>query len=113
MQDIYTLIGQNIRHRRKEKHLTQEALATNVETSAQYISRIERGQVCPSLEFLYRLSSALECSIYSLLPSSTPNAPTSFFSQELASRLNSCDPQKQQFLMNFISWYLQQPNSSI
>lgn len=49
MQDIYISIGQNIRRRRKEKHLTQESLAANVETSAQYISRIERGQVCPSL----------------------------------------------------------------
>ena len=66
MQDIYISIGQNIRRRRKEKHLTQESLAANVETSAQYISRIERGQVCPSLEFLYRLSAALECPIYSL-----------------------------------------------
>ena len=56
MQDIYMSIGQSIRRRRKEKHLTQESLAANVETSAQYISRIERGQVCPSLEFLYRLS---------------------------------------------------------
>ena len=53
MQDIYMSIGQSIRRRRKEKHLTQESLAANVETSAQYISRIERGLVCPSLEFLY------------------------------------------------------------
>ena len=37
MQDIYMSIGQSIRRRRKEKHLTQESLATNVETSAQYI----------------------------------------------------------------------------
>ena len=73
MQDIYISIGQNIRRRRKEKHLTQESLAANVETSAQYISRIERGQVCPSLEFLYRLSAALECPIYSLLPSTAPS----------------------------------------
>ena len=80
MQDIYMSIGQSIRRRRKEKHLTQETLATNVETSAQYISRIERGQVCPSLEFLYRLSAALECPIYSLLPSTAPSASTSFFS---------------------------------
>ena len=98
MQDIYISIGQNIRRRRKEKHLTQESLAANVETSAQYISRIERGQVCPSLEFLYRLSAALECPIYSLLPSTAPSASTSFFSQELASQLNSCTPQQQQFL---------------
>ena len=101
MQDIYISIGQNIRRRRKEKHLTQESLAANVETSAQYISRIERGQVCPSLEFLYRLSAALECPIYSLLPSTAPSASTCFFSQELASQLNSCTPQQQQFLIDF------------
>lgn len=52
MQDIYISIGQSIRRRRKEKHLTQESLAANVETSAQYISRIERGQVCPWLGWL-------------------------------------------------------------
>lgn len=102
MQDIYISIGQNIRRRRKEKHLTQESLAANVETSAQYISRIERGQVCPSLEFLYRLSAALECPIYSLLPSTAPSASTCFFSQELASQLNSCTPQQQQFLIQDI-----------
>ena len=84
MQDIYMSIGQSIRRRRKEKHLTQESLAANVETSA------------------------LECPIYSLLPSTAPSASTSFFSQELASQLNSCTPQQQQFLMSFISWFLQQ-----
>ena len=89
MQDIYMSIGQSIRRRRKEKHLTQESLVANVETSAQHISRIERGLVCPSLEFLYRLSAALECPIYSLLPSTAPSASTSFFSQELASQLNT------------------------
>lgn len=60
MQDIYISIGQNIRRRRKEKHLTQESLAANIETSAQYISRIERGQVCPSLEFLESSAPAAE-----------------------------------------------------
>lgn len=38
----------------------------------------------------------------------TPSASTSFFSQEPASQLNSCTPQQQQFLMSFISWFLQQ-----
>ena len=53
MQDIYMSIGQSIRRRRKEKHLTQETLATNVETSAQYrartglsFSRISISTVC-------------------------------------------------------------------
>lgn len=75
MQDIYISIGQNIRRRRKEKHLTQESLAANVETSAQYISRIERGQVCPSLEFLYRLyvNEESPVSTFHITPSYIPS----------------------------------------
>lgn len=34
MQNIYFSIGQNIRRKRKENHLTQEALSIRVETSA-------------------------------------------------------------------------------
>ena len=58
MQDVelYIEIGKNVRRRRKEQILTQEALAESVESSSQYISRIERGQVGPSLEFLYKLA---------------------------------------------------------
>lgn len=43
MQDVelYIEIGKNVRRRRKEQMLTQEALAESVESSSQYISRIE------------------------------------------------------------------------
>ena len=71
MQDIYISIGQNIRRRRKEKHLTQ----------------------------VYHCAKSSAMGVI---------ASTSFFSQELASQLNSCTPQQQQFLMSFISWFLQQ-----
>lgn len=64
MQSIYSTIGKNIHNKRKERHMTQEFLAAKIETSAQYVSRIERGQVCSSLEFLYKLADALDCSIY-------------------------------------------------
>lgn len=37
-----------IHNKRKERHMTQEFLAAKIETSAQYVSRIERGQVCSS-----------------------------------------------------------------
>lgn len=107
MQSIYEAIGKNIRQKRKEKNLTQEKLANQMDTSAQYISRIERGKVGPSLEFLYKISAALNCSIYTLLPSTYP-AQRSFFSEEIEYQLNHCSAWKKQFLVNYIAWFLQQ-----
>ena len=109
MYEIYTAIGKNIRQKRKETHLTQEMLANKVDTSSQYISRIERGKVCPSLEFLYKMSAALSCSIYALLPSAYP-MQRSFFSEEIVYQINNCSIWKRQFLLNYIAWFLQQPD---
>lgn len=113
MQDLelYIEIGKNIRRRRKEQMLTQEALANSVESSSQYISRIERGQVGPSLEFLYKLAAALCCSVYSLIPASYP-VQTQYFPEEVTYRISSCSEWKKQFLADYISWFLQQPDPS-
>lgn len=109
MQDIYAAIGLNVKKMRKAKKFTQEKLADSVNSSAQYISRIERGQVCSSLDFLYKLASALGCPIYALLPSSYPTQRR-FFSEEIEYQLNHCSAWKKQFLANYISWFLQQPD---
>lgn len=107
MQSVYEAIGKNIRQKRKEKNLTQEKLANQMDTSAQYISRIERGKVGPSLEFLYKISSVLNCPIYALLPSAYP-VQRSFFSEEIEYQLNNCSAWKKHFLVNYIAWFLQQ-----
>lgn len=111
MQDLelYIEIGKNIRRRRREQMLTQEALSNSVESSSQYISRIERGQVGPSLEFLYKLAVALDCSVYSLLPASYPENDK-FLSEEVTFRTGNCSKWKKQFLADYISWFLEQPD---
>ena len=109
MEKFYTAIGKNIRQKRKENKLTQEKLAIRLNTSSQYISRIERGKVCPSLEFLYKAADSLNCSIYALLPSAYPKQ-RSFFSEEIEYQLNHCSHWKKQHLVNYIAWFLQQPD---
>lgn len=109
--ELYIEIGKNVRRRRKEQMLTQEALADSVESSSQYISRIERGLVGPSLEFLYKLAMALDCPVYSLLPASYP-AKTQYFPAEVTYRISGCSEWKKQFLTDYISWFLQQPDPS-
>lgn len=110
-QELYSAIGKRIRQQRKSLKWTQEALAERAETTPQYISRIERGKVCPSLEFLYRFAKIFDCPVYALLPASQA-AQLSFFSQELEYQLNHCSQWKKQFIVNYVSWFLQQPEPS-
>jgi len=56
-------IGQVIYALRREKGLTQEALALEVDTATSNLSRIEQGKSSPSLALLERLAIALDSSM--------------------------------------------------
>lgn len=65
----YQKIGIKIRHYRKEKHLTQEELANQINISKSYLSKIE-AQNCIksfSVEVLFDISDALEIPLDELL----------------------------------------------
>ena len=52
-------IGENIRRCRKEKGLTQDALAQEMNVTAQAISKWENGQSMPDIGLLLPLAKAL------------------------------------------------------
>ena len=56
-------IGIQIRDTRVKLKLTQAELADKLGLDYQYISRLERGQISPTLFWLYDLCIALEISI--------------------------------------------------
>lgn len=62
-------IGQIIYALRREKGLTQEALALAADTATSNLSRIEKGQRRPSGALLERLASALETSVTAIYAS--------------------------------------------
>lgn len=62
-------IGQIIYALRKERGLTQEALALAAETATSNLSRIEKGQRRPSGALLERLACALGTSVTSIYAS--------------------------------------------
>ncbi|HDP4830713.1 helix-turn-helix transcriptional regulator [Pseudomonas aeruginosa] len=62
-------IGQIIYALRREKGLTQEALALAAETATSNLSRIEKGQRRPSGALLERLASSLGTSVTSIYAS--------------------------------------------
>jgi transcriptional regulator with XRE-family HTH domain len=61
------LFGRRLRELRKERGLTQEALAEAADLSGNYISELELGQKVPSLTILVRLAQALEVGAPELL----------------------------------------------
>jgi transcriptional regulator with XRE-family HTH domain len=60
---LKTRVGVRIREIRRERGLTQEALAEQVERSVDAISALERGLVLPGFETLERLAAVLGVSL--------------------------------------------------
>lgn len=96
MENIYLEIGKRIRQQRKAHGLTREEFAENLSTTMQYISRLERAKNKVSIEYLYRIADALDCSIYTLLPA-TQLPQRKFFSEELMYQLDHCSLKQKQF----------------
>lgn len=65
----YTVVGKRIRFHRQKKGYTQEQLAFEVQSSAAYLSNIERAVKKPSLQKLSQIAKVLELSIDDLIAS--------------------------------------------
>jgi transcriptional regulator with XRE-family HTH domain len=63
-----TGFGVNVRQRRVEVGLTQEAAAAAAGLTPQYLSDIERGNRNPTLATVYALADAFDCTAAALLP---------------------------------------------
>jgi transcriptional regulator with XRE-family HTH domain len=68
------LFGRRLRELRKERGLTQEALAEAADLSGNYISDLELGLKVPSLTILVRLSKALDIATSELVSNFTREA---------------------------------------
>lgn len=76
-EKIAYTIGLRIRDFRNEKKLSQEALALASGLHPAYLGRVERGEKCPSIETLYKISKGLNISLSILLDLSAEIKPTS------------------------------------
>jgi len=70
----YKIMGRNVAKIRTQKHLTQEQLAEKIDVSTVFISQIETAVRKPSLETIYKLSIALDCTIDTLIGNETLNS---------------------------------------
>jgi len=59
-QELARLVGDNIRRRRLELHLTQQALADRIGITQSYLSDVEKGKRSPLLSRLANFADALD-----------------------------------------------------
>ncbi len=62
------LIGQQIRHIRRMKDMSQATLAQKSNVTIGWIGRVERGIHLPNLKLLFKIAKALQVPTQELLP---------------------------------------------
>jgi transcriptional regulator with XRE-family HTH domain len=66
MGDVQKRVGGNVARLRKQRGLTQEALAQAADVKQTYLSEIENGKRNPTLGMLVRLATALDADVHDL-----------------------------------------------
>lgn len=62
------MIGQQIRHLRRMKDMSQATLAEKINVTVGWIGRVERGIHLPNLKLLFKISKALQTRTRDLFP---------------------------------------------
>lgn len=75
-ENISRMIGQRIHEYRVMRKLSQEALALSSDIHPAYLGRIERGEKCPTLDTLYKISQGLKIPLPELLNVEADIQPT-------------------------------------
>lgn len=73
--ELQTIFGANVRHHRKARGLTQEALAERVNVSIETIGKIERGAAAPTFSTAEKIADALEVNVTALFGTGDATLP--------------------------------------
>lgn len=68
IEDVHKGISSNIIRLRRERSLTQEDLAAQIKCSQAFVQKIESNIKHSNIEQIYRIATALDCSIHNILP---------------------------------------------
>ena len=75
-EDISKLIGKRIQRFRIQRNMSQETLALAAEIHPAYFGRVERGERCPTVDTLFKISQGLKVPLSELLDISAEIKPT-------------------------------------
>ena len=76
-EKIAYIVGMRIRDFRVMRKMSQEALAFDSDIHPAYLSKVERGEKCPTIETIYKICNGLKIPMSQLLDFSATPEPTS------------------------------------
>ncbi len=88
--DFAGQLGRRIRRAREQRGMTQSELAHAADVGANYVPRLERGEMVPSVEAAWRLARALGVSLDELCGRASARKPADGAMEALA-RLQKAD----------------------
>lgn len=108
MSNLPKVIGERIRHFRKEKGLSQEELADKANLHATYIGQLERGEKNATLESIEKVANALEISLEDLFRSIHPNpASQEYTLSQIITRLQTRTIEDQKTFLKLLDLLLE------
>ncbi|WAC08439.1 MAG: helix-turn-helix transcriptional regulator [Thermodesulfobacteriota bacterium] len=99
---VKAILGARIRKLRKEKGLSQEALAEQADLHYIFVGRVERGEKNPSLINLQKLAKALEISLIDLFDLPELKERPDDFKKKLAQEMKHFDEEIAETLLKLI-----------
>ena len=96
------LIGANIRKYRIQRDVSQEHLALESGIHPAYISKLERGEKCPTIDTLYRLAKALRMPVYKLIDIDGDIDNISDTAYKIQKSLSDLSPEQQNRIIELI-----------
>lgn len=97
MQIDYCLLGKRLASARKNRNMTQEALAERTGLTNNFISNIETGRSIPSLETVSKLCDALNITPNDLLLGASTKSEQ-YMQDELWEDIKKCTPSQKRLL---------------
>ena len=94
-------LGKKIRHYRKKRGLSQSSLSELIDKSPTYLSYVESGLRCISLDTMVDLANALNVTSDALLKDSLVNSSLAM-NNEFAAVLGDCSEYEQKILLEVL-----------
>ena len=98
MDDCVKGIGARIREARKERGLTQSALAEKLDISVSHMSDIETGRTNFGIDIFMRITEILQVSADSLLRTNVPEVDA-VYSAELKGLMEGCSSSEKEAML--------------
>ncbi len=105
ISQLYYDIGERIRKKRLDLHMTQEQLSERIGTSSKHLSEVERGNDRLSYDKLLRLCEALDCTTDYILKGTSSTADGILFPESIVEFLHRSDSSEVDLFNEYIRMY--------